>query len=170
MKLLWLFVLVLSYVLPLNAQNVVLGTNGFAVQVPATTFKGFGFGTRMGVNLFNSEIGIKTFYGKTSTESSGFYLENEAYGVSLYAFVPLAKMNKFGFYVHAEGGASLLYNNFAGSERAIQMGIGPAIKYRLRPYIHLELIVEYGVMTAITSDSPVFNSLVVPTIGWSVTI
>lgn len=147
-----------------------LGTNGFFTAAQINDFSGFGFNTRMGLELFDTEIGLKTFYGRLSQNQANQYFEQEAYGVSFYTFVLFGHYRKLKFVGHLEGGLSLAYTNYDGSDVMMQMGLGTGIKYALKKYLDLEFLMEYILMSPISSETPSFTGIFVPTIGWSVRI
>ncbi|GLR15791.1 hypothetical protein [Portibacter lacus] len=143
-------------------QNVILGTNGFITKNPFAEESGFGIYNRMGIEVFELELGIKSFYGKLSSL--------EAYGISFYTFIPIYQYKKWIVLGHVEGGLSLVYNDFFGSERALQMGLGPGIKYALNDYFSFEFILEYAIFANVTTSSPLYTHVFIPTLGWSVRI
>lgn len=145
-----------------KAQNVILGTNGFLANNPFAEDRGFGIYTRMGVEVINVEIGIKSFYGNLE--------QIQSYGVSLYSFIPMHRYKKWQVLGHVEGGLSFVFNDFFGSQVATQMGLGPSLRYNLRDYFSFEFTLEYVIFATANGFSSEITQLVIPTIGWSVRI
>jgi len=161
MRIILVFVFFLT-VFTAKSQNMIIGTNGFVTSNPFQKGNGFGVYTRMGVEVINLEFGIKSFYGNQP--------QLEAYGISLYSFIPVHRYKKFQVLGHVEGGMSFVFNEFFGSERALQMGFGPALKYNLREYFAFEFVLEYVVFANLSTFDPQVTQLLIPTIGWSVRI
>lgn len=170
MKSLYLLIFLPLFSINIQAQTFVIGTQIASTNVPSTDLKGFGFSTRMGVELLNLELGIKTFFGRVSREDQFNYYEQEAYGVSLYSHIPAFRINRFQFIGTVESGASLGYNNFGGTDRLAQMGVGGMIQYRIHDYFNLEVGTHYLVTAALRPDEAQFTHLLNPYIGWSVRI